>query len=81
MAPSSAPLHRVPPALPRTVERVAQAFHSLNEIEPLAADGSVQTDHRSKDISRYFYKHEMGLLLCVAGIARWQSTATSTAVR
>jgi SAM-dependent methyltransferase len=56
----------------RTVERVEQMFHSLNEIELLAADGSVQTVHRSEISSRYFYKHEMALLLRVAGFARWE---------
>lgn len=56
----------------RTVDRVAQSFHSLNEIELLAADGSVQTVHRSEINSRYFYKHEMELLLRVAGFARWE---------
>jgi SAM-dependent methyltransferase len=56
----------------RTVDRVAQVFHSLNEIELLAADGSVQTVHRSQISSRYFYKHEMELLLRVAGFARWE---------
>ena len=56
----------------RTVDRVAQVFHSLNEIELLAADGSVQTVHRSEDRSRYFYKHEMELLLRIAGFARWE---------
>jgi hypothetical protein len=47
-------------------------FHSMNGIELLAADGSVQAVHRSADSSRYFYKHEMELLLRVAGFARWQ---------
>jgi len=56
----------------RSVDRVAQVFHSLNEIELLAADGSVQTVHRSEDRSRYFYKHEMELLLRIAGFARWE---------
>jgi SAM-dependent methyltransferase len=56
----------------RSLDRVAQVFHSLNEIELLAADGSVQTVHRSEDRSRYFYKHEMALLLRVAGFARWE---------
>jgi SAM-dependent methyltransferase len=56
----------------RTVDRVAQVFHSFNEIELLAADGSVQTVHRSEDRSRYFYKHEMELLLRIAGFARWE---------
>src|SRR5579862_69890 len=39
----------------RTVDRVLQVFHSLNEIERLAADGSVETVHRSLDSSRFFY--------------------------
>jgi SAM-dependent methyltransferase len=56
----------------RTIDRVAQVFHSLNEIELLAADGSLQTVHRSEISSRFFYKHEMVLLLRVAGFARWE---------
>ncbi len=56
----------------RTVDRVAQVFHSLNEIEFLAADGSVQNVHRTLDSSRYFYMHEMELLLRIAGFARWE---------
>ncbi|MBC7854274.1 MAG: class I SAM-dependent methyltransferase [Pirellulaceae bacterium] len=56
----------------RTIDRVGQLFNSLNEIELLAADGSVQTVHRSEISSRYFYKHEMELLLRIAGFARWE---------
>jgi SAM-dependent methyltransferase len=56
----------------RTIDRVAQVFHSQNDIELLAADGSVQTVHRSEVSSRYLYKHEMELLLRVAGFARWE---------
>ncbi|MBI3411358.1 MAG: class I SAM-dependent methyltransferase [Planctomycetes bacterium] len=56
----------------RTFDRVAQVQHSLNEIELLAADGSVQAVHRSECSSRYIYKHEMALLLRVAGFARWE---------
>lgn len=56
----------------RTFDRVAQEQHSVNEIELLAADGSVQAVHRSETRSRYIYKHEMELLLRVAGFARWQ---------
>jgi SAM-dependent methyltransferase len=56
----------------RTLDRVAQVFYSQNDIELLAVDGSVQTVHRSEDRSRYFYKHEMALLLRVAGFARWE---------
>ena len=56
----------------RSFDRVAQVQHSLNEIELLAADGSVQTVHRSEVSSRYIYKHEMSLLLRLAGFARWE---------
>ncbi|MFI5459480.1 MAG: class I SAM-dependent methyltransferase [Isosphaerales bacterium] len=56
----------------RSFDRVAQVFHSQNDIELLAADGSVQTVHRSEISSRYIYKHEMALLLRVAGFARWE---------
>jgi SAM-dependent methyltransferase len=56
----------------RSFDRVAQEQHSLNEIELLAADGSVQAVHRSEIRSRYIYKHEMELLLRVAGFARWE---------
>ena len=56
----------------RSFDRVAQVQHSLNEMELLAADGSIQTVHRSKVSSRYIYKHEMALLLRVAGFCRWE---------
>jgi SAM-dependent methyltransferase len=56
----------------RSFDRVAQVQHSINEIELLAADGSVQTVHRSQCSSRYVYKHEMELLLRVGGFARWE---------
>jgi SAM-dependent methyltransferase len=56
----------------RTFDRVAQVQHSVNEIELLAADGSVQKTHRSATSGRYIYKHEMELLLRVAGFARWE---------
>ena len=56
----------------RQFDRVAQTQHSLNELELLAADGSVQIIHRSEVRSRYIYKHEMALLLRVAGFARWE---------
>lgn len=56
----------------RSFDRVAQEQRSLNEIELLAADGSVETVHRSEDCSRYIYKHEMELLLRFAGFARWE---------
>jgi SAM-dependent methyltransferase len=56
----------------RSFDRVAQTQHSLNEVELVAADGSVQTIHRSECSSRYIYKHEMELLLRVAGFTRWE---------
>jgi hypothetical protein len=56
----------------RTIDRVAQTQHSLNELELLAADGRVATVHRSQVSMRYLFKHEMELLLRIAGFARWQ---------
>jgi hypothetical protein len=56
----------------RNFNRVAQEQHSLNELELLAADGTIETVHRSQCSSRYVYKHEMELLLRVAGFARWE---------
>lgn len=56
----------------RSFDRVAQEQHSLNEIELLNADGSVQAVHRSEVRSRYIYKQEMALLLRIAGYARWE---------
>lgn len=56
----------------RRFDRVAQVQHSLNEIEVVAADGSVQAVHRSEISSRYVYKQEMALLLRVAGFAHWE---------
>ena len=56
----------------RTIDRVAQTQHSLNELELLAADGSVASVYRSQCSARYFYKHEMELLLRASGFARWE---------
>jgi SAM-dependent methyltransferase len=56
----------------RTFDRVEQTQHSLNDIELLADDGSIQAVLRSEVRSRYIYKHEMELLLRVAGFARWE---------
>jgi SAM-dependent methyltransferase len=56
----------------RTFDRVAQVQHSLNEFELLDADGSVAKVYRSQVSSRYIYKHEMELLLRVAGFGRWE---------
>ncbi len=56
----------------RSFDRVAQLQHSVNEIELLDAAGNVETLHRSEVHSRYIFKHEMELLLRVAGFARWE---------
>jgi SAM-dependent methyltransferase len=56
----------------RTFDRVAQEQHSLNELELLAADGSIAKVYRSQCSARYIYKQEMELLLRVAGFARWE---------
>lgn len=56
----------------RSFDRVAQEQHSVNELELLAADGSVQKTYRSEVHSRYVYKQEMELLLRVAGFSRWE---------
>jgi SAM-dependent methyltransferase len=56
----------------RSFDRVEQTQHSVNEIEVLAADGSVERVIRSETRSRYIYKQEMALLLRVAGFARWE---------
>jgi SAM-dependent methyltransferase len=56
----------------RSFDRVQQEQHSINELELLGADGAVQTVHRSEVRLRYIYKHEMELLLRVAGFGRWE---------
>jgi SAM-dependent methyltransferase len=56
----------------RTFDRVEQVQHSLNEVEMLLDDGSVEIIHRSEIRGRYIYKQEMALLLRAAGFARWE---------
>jgi len=56
----------------RSFDRVAQVQHSINELELLAADGSVQQVYRSEMSLRYIYKHEMALLLRAAGFTRFE---------
>jgi SAM-dependent methyltransferase len=56
----------------RSFDRVAQTQHSLNDVELLAADGTVQAVLHSEISSRYIYKQEMQLLLRVADFARWE---------
>jgi SAM-dependent methyltransferase len=56
----------------RFFDRVAQVQQSVNELELLAEDGSVATVYRTQASARYIYKHEMELLLRVAGFARWE---------
>ncbi len=56
----------------RTFDRVEQIQHSVNEIEVLRADGSVEKVYRSQASMRYIYKHEMALLLRSAGVAHFE---------
>ena len=56
----------------RCFDRVAQVQHSVVELELSNADGTVGTVHRSTVSSRYLYKHEMELLLRIAGYRRWE---------
>jgi hypothetical protein len=56
----------------RSFDRVAQVQHSLNDLELLSADGSVATVYRTRASARYVYKHEIKLLLRVAGFTRWE---------
>jgi len=56
----------------RTVDPVAQEQHSVNELELLAADGSIQRVYRTQTTARYIYKQEMALLLGIAGFSRWE---------
>ena len=56
----------------RSFDRVAQVQHSINELELLGADGSVQQVHRSEMSLRYIYKNEMALLLRAAGFGRFE---------
>lgn len=56
----------------RRFDRVAQVQYSLNELELVAADGSIERVHRSQVSSRYIYKHEMELLLRASRFARWE---------
>jgi len=55
----------------RTFDRVQQLQHSYNEIEMLDANGTVIATYPSKTSLRWIYKHEMELLLRIAGFARW----------
>src|SRR5690606_23506231 len=56
----------------RSFDRLAQTQHSMNEIELLSADGSIDRVIRSQVSSRYMYKHELELLLRVAGFSHWE---------
>jgi SAM-dependent methyltransferase len=56
----------------RRFDYVAQTQYALSEFELLARDGTVQTNYRSQVKVRYIYKHEMELLLRVAGFAQWR---------
>lgn len=56
----------------RSFDRVEQIQHSICEVEISTANGDTQIIHRSQVHSRYVYKHEMELLLRLAGFARWE---------
>ncbi len=56
----------------RRFDRVEQIQYSLNELELLAADGSIGKTYRSQSSARYIFKNEMELLLRVAGFQRWE---------
>jgi len=56
----------------RSFNRVEQIQRSINEIEMLSADGTIQTLQRSDFRTRWIYKKEMALLLRLAGFARWE---------
>ena len=56
----------------RSFDRVAQVQHSVNDLELLDADGSVQEVHRSEMSLRYIFKNEMELLLRAAGFGRFE---------
>lgn len=55
----------------RTFDRVEQTQHSRNEFELLDAAGNVTRVYPSQTTIRWTYKHEMGLLLRLAGFPRW----------
>jgi len=56
----------------RSFDRVEQVQHSVNDIELLRADGSIEKVYRSQASMRYIYKHEMALLLRAAGFPRYE---------
>jgi len=55
----------------RTMHRVEQVQHSINEVEVIDSDGKITMVHRSEHDARWVYKDEMALLLRVAGFSRW----------
>ena len=56
----------------RSFDRVEQIQRSHNDIEFLDAAGNVTASHPSDVSLRWIYKHEMELLLRLAGFRRWQ---------
>ncbi len=56
----------------RTLDRVAQTQHSINELEEVDASGGTRIIHRSEHTTRYIYREEMALLLRVAGFGSWE---------
>ena len=56
----------------RTLNRVEQTQHSVNEVELVEADGTSRIVHHSEFLTRYIFREEMKLLLRAAGFARWE---------
>lgn len=56
----------------RSYNRVEQVQHSIMEIQELDPSGRVAAVHKSETYMRWTFKHEMGLLLRVAGFQNWQ---------
>jgi SAM-dependent methyltransferase len=56
----------------RSFNRVEQIQTSINEIEFRDGYGNLQSVRRCEFQTRWIYKHEMALLLRVAGYARWE---------
>ena len=66
----------------RTFDRVAQVQHSLNELELLAADGSVQTVYRTRSQFTVYLQAGNGTAACASPALRdGKSPATSTLAR
>jgi SAM-dependent methyltransferase len=56
----------------RSFDRVRQLQHSINEVESVGSDGTVELLQKSEFDMRWVYKEEMILLLRHTGYARWE---------